>query len=362
MSAATMSDEVDSLVSLQQIANVLALHSRGVDRADARLLESAYHPDATVEYGFFNGPASELAVILAAAQKGQPVTMHRTSNLWIKVNGDRAMSESYVIAYAEQPGDPSMQRLIGGRYLDRHERRHNRWAMSHRKYVLDFNINRPGTSQSSDASIDLLQFGPRGGQAGADAGRALLALYAAGFTTEGVSDLSSTSVDARVQNVLAKQTLHELNMAYARAADRADAELMASIFHHDATVVTGSFNCAGHDYATKVTDFIRQNLTRCFHSVANEWFDIRGDEAVGESYVIAAITAGGIDTFTGGRYVDRYEKRDGTWKIKHRVFVQDFSNAQPTSHQNTGLYAALSVQGKFGHQDPVYGFWQSPLP
>jgi hypothetical protein len=147
-------------------------------------------------------------------------------------------------------------------------------------------------------------------------------------------------------------------MAYARAADRADADLMASLFHEDATVVTGAFNCSGPEYAGKVTEFIRQNLTRCFHSVANEWFDVRGAQAVGESYVLAAVTAGGIDTLTGGRYIDAYERRDGVWKIKHRVFVQDFSNAQPTSYEASGMYAALTTRGSFGAQDPVYAFWK----
>jgi ketosteroid isomerase-like protein len=147
-------------------------------------------------------------------------------------------------------------------------------------------------------------------------------------------------------------------MAYARAADRADAQLMAAVFHEDATVVSGVFNCGGPQYAREVTAFIRGNLTRCFHSVANEWYEVRGDRAVGESYVIAAVTAGGQDILTGGRYVDAYERRDGVWKILHRVFVEDWSNAQPTSHELTGMYAGLTTHGCFGEADPVYGFWK----
>jgi len=350
---------IEEVASRQEIANTLAVHSRGVDRADGTLLGSAYHVDATVDYGFFVGPANQLVSILAAGQKGQPITLHRTSNMWIKVAGTRARSESYVIAYVEHRGESgATQRWIGGRYLDAHEERAGVWALTHRKYVMDFNINRPGTSSPSDPALAPAQFQPRGGQGAADAGRALLALYAAGINSQENSTVTTKDADAQLHKVLTRQSLHDLNMAYARAADRADAELMASVFHEDAKVVSGVFNCTGAQYARDVTAFIRTNLTRCFHSVANEWYEVRGDHAVGECYVIAAVTAGGQDTLTGGRYVDAYERRDGVWRITHRVFVEDWSNAQPTSHETTGMYAGLTTHGSYGETDPVYDFWE----
>jgi hypothetical protein len=82
------------LAAKHAIENALSMHSRGVDRADYNLLASAYHDDATVDYGFFSGAARQLAEILAGAQKGQPVTMHRTSNMWIAVDGDEARSKA----------------------------------------------------------------------------------------------------------------------------------------------------------------------------------------------------------------------------------------------------------------------------
>ena len=39
------------------IQDVLYRHCRGVDRADADLLKSAYWPEAEVAYGAYNGPA-----------------------------------------------------------------------------------------------------------------------------------------------------------------------------------------------------------------------------------------------------------------------------------------------------------------
>jgi hypothetical protein len=339
------------------IRQTLATHSRGVDRADAELLKSAYHPDATVDYGFFVGEAQKLAAILAAAQKTQPVTLHRTSNMWIKVRDGHARSESYVIAYAEhRGGDEAVQRLIGGRYLDQHERRGGEWRLTHRRYVLDFNMNHESTAACADPSVALAHFAPRGGHGASDPGRALLAQHAAGFDHRGAHTVPNIS-DAEIDAALSRDALHEINMAYARAADRADADLMGSIFHEDSTVVSGLFNGNGKDYALEITRFVRESLERCFHSIANEWYEVKGDAAVGETYVIANMTAGGHDTLTGGRYIDSYERRQGVWKIKTRTFVADFARAEPSSHETGGLYASLTTRGSFGPADPVYAFW-----
>ena len=34
------------------------------------------------------------------------------------------------------------------------------------------------------------------------------------------------------------------------------------------------------------------------------------------------------DLITGGRYIDRYERRDGEWKIRHRTFVVDLATSK----------------------------------
>src|SRR5436309_2713914 len=92
---------LEALADKFAIANTLATHSRGVDRADYPLLHSAYADGASVDYGFFAGDADTLCRILADAQKAGEVTLHRTSNMWIETDGDHARSESYVVAYTQ---------------------------------------------------------------------------------------------------------------------------------------------------------------------------------------------------------------------------------------------------------------------
>ncbi len=338
------------LAARAEIATNLARHSRGVDRSDYALLTSAYHPDAEVAYGMFEGSARDFARYLTDAMTGAPVTLHRTSNMAIEVDGEAARSESYVIAYMRAPdGDTMVQRLIGGRYLDRHERREGAWRIEHRTYVLDWNANVPSREGAAlgDAPV-------RGAQGDADPAHRLFSEFSAA-NAKGDEPMSNSPVE----DAVAKQALHDLVVTYARGVDRGDEALLASVFHPNADVVTGVIDGKGPDYARDVVAMVRGNLRSCFHSVANEYYEVSGSKAVGECYVLAhMITAGegAEETLTGGRYLDRYERRDGTWKIAHRTFVQDWSMTQPATMEETGMYEQLPTRGGWAPNDPSAGF------
>ncbi|HQS70339.1 MAG TPA: nuclear transport factor 2 family protein, partial [Novosphingobium sp.] len=342
----------DDLIARHGILNALANHSRGVDRADANLLGSAYHADATVDYGFFSGPAATLVDILAGAQKAALPTLHRTSNCWIKAQGPRATAESYVIAYVEEP---DLQRWVMGRYLDALECRDGDWRLTHRTYVLDGNVNRPNSAVRADPPTGFEHFVPAGGKGAADPGRALLAFHSA--SAAGASMTATPNREAALEAALARAEIHDLLMAYARGVDRADEALLASIFTDDSTVISGVVNGSGAAFARDITAFVRTNLEMCFHSVANEWIDVRGDEAVGEHYVIAQMVQAGTEVLTGGRYIDRYQRRDGKWLIHSRTFVADWSHSHPSTMERDGFYEALTNRGCFGPSDPVYAHW-----
>ncbi|MFA7585235.1 MAG: nuclear transport factor 2 family protein [Novosphingobium sp.] len=345
----------DTLIARHQILNALAVHSRGVDRADVNLLGSAYHPDATVDYGFYVGPAAALVDMLGNGQKGTLPTLHRTANTEIRIQGDHAVAESYVIAYVEEP---EIQRMVFGRYLDTLECRDGSWRLSNRTYVLDSNTNRPNTAMRADPPVANDHFVPDGGKGAADAGRVLIAHHeASSRTLQKASPMTPDS--AALDAALSRDAIRALVTGYCRAADRADAELMASLFWEDANVISGIVNGTGADFATAVTAHILANLDSCFHSVANEWIEVRGDHAVGEHYILAHNRAGGQDALTGGRYVDSYERRDGVWKIASRTFVCDWTSTHPTTYEAAGFYQGLTTRGIFGREDPVYQHWAS---
>lgn len=343
------------LIARHGIANTLAMHSRGVDRADFNLLSAAYHPDATVDYGFFAGEAAALVAMLAEAQKPSLPTLHRTSNIWMKVDGERAISESYVVAYVEEA---ETQRFVFGRYLDRHEARGGEWRLSHRTYMLDGNTNRPSTARRADPPVSHDNYTPIGAKGAADAGRILLAHHqASSRPLQGVKPMSADP--SALDVALSRASIHDLTMAYCRGVDRGDADLLDSIFWEDSTVMSGIVNGSGAEFSRQIVAYVTQNLDYCFHSVANDWIEVQGDHAVGELYVLAHLTQDGNDVMTGGRYIDSYERRQGIWKIRNRTFVLDWTTTHPTTRGNDGFYDGLKNRGSFGKGDPVYAHWAS---
>jgi ketosteroid isomerase-like protein len=344
-----------ALIDRHRIRNVLALHSRGVDRGDANLLGATYHPGASVDYGFFVGPAQDLVVILAAAQKAAAPTLHRTSNCEIRVNGDRAVSESYVTAYVDTA---ATQRLVFGRYLDRHERRSGEWRLSHRRYVMDGNTNRASTASHSDPPVAHDNFVPEGAKGASDPGRALLAHYlAANRSLQGARPMSADAQE--LDAALSRDAIRALLTGYCRGIDRGDKALLTSIYWEDSTVVSGMVNASGAQFASDTVDFVTANLDYCFHAIANEWIEVKGDHAVGEHYVTAQVSVGGQDVTTGGRYIDSYQRRGGVWKIAARTFVADWNTSHPNSLELDGMYEPLKTRGSFGKGDPVYALWAS---
>lgn len=163
-----------------------------------------------------------------------------------------------------------------------------------------------------------------------------------------------------IETVIAKQALHDLIATYARGVDRADATVLASVFHADAQVVTGIIDGAAPDYVRNVVAMLRANVKSTFHSHSNEYFEIQGDTASGETYVLAHLVSVGPDsqeTLTGGRYLDRFEKRDGVWKIAHRTFVTDWTSSRPAASSADETDEPSPTRGRYAPGDPSIAFW-----
>lgn len=125
------------------IEDVLKRHCRGVDRADADILKSAYWPDAEVAYGSFNGNAHEFCDILPAAIRRYASTQHSVTNVIIDFNDDNAVCESYVTAYhlMEHDDADDTEMTYMGRYVDHMQKRGEVWKILFRRVVMDWNQN-----------------------------------------------------------------------------------------------------------------------------------------------------------------------------------------------------------------------------
>jgi hypothetical protein len=143
-----------------------------------------------------------------------------------------------------------------------------------------------------------------------------------------------------VQRLLDRAAIEELSGTYLRGLDRRDAELIASVFHPDASAHYGAFTGGpGQFVAMALEALARYPVTQHLRGQVNLWFAPDDPapaprRATGEVYFQAfhrSSGADGIDLFICGRYVDRYECRDGEWRIAHRTEVVDWARSEPTS-------------------------------
>ena len=125
-----------------------------------------------------------------------------------------------------------------------------------------------------------------------------------------------------IRELLDKQALHELVLRYCRAVDRADEELLLSCYHPDAFDDHGSFRGGPAEFAEHLRGGTLNpeiQVGPVQHALTNAVFEVRGDVAYGESYVeVRRTLADGRLERAMGRYVDRFERRDGEWRIAHR--------------------------------------------
>ena len=65
----------------------------------------------------------------------------------------------------------------------------------------------------------------------------------------------------------------------------------------------------------------------------------------------------GIDAVVGGRYVDKFERRDGRWAITHRDVIFDWSRQEPETEKFWDKHPALPfLYGRRGADDPLYAY------
>jgi len=142
------------------------------------------------------------------------------------------------------------------------------------------------------------------------------------------------NLEQKMQELLDKQEIYELSCRYVRGLDRMDAELVRSVYHDDGTDDRGFFS-GGKDEFVDLAVSMLGDFQSTQHLLGQVMIDIEDDVAFGEAYFQAfhRVIDNGLekDFVVRGRYIDRYEKREGVWKIKHRSMVNDFCSINPAT-------------------------------
>lgn len=134
------------LLDKEAIREATLRYSRGVDRHDDDIAMEAYHSDATDDHGFFIGPASGFIQRAGGIHAREfDVHHHYTTNQTIELDGDKAHVETYFLCALRRKEGPID--IMGGRYIDRFEKRVGKWAIAHRTCVVEWHgeLARPAT-------------------------------------------------------------------------------------------------------------------------------------------------------------------------------------------------------------------------
>ncbi len=162
---------LQKLLDKQACAEVMMTYCRAIDHLDESLLRSVFFPDSYHRHGF-EGPSSDPSRLSHMGKPGDFVafalgvlsththTHHQLGNIFVEIetDGATAYTEAYFTAYHRMraKGDPKaaanaydteMDFWVGGRYLDRMEKRADVWKIAYRVGLTDWMRIEPPSSQ-----------------------------------------------------------------------------------------------------------------------------------------------------------------------------------------------------------------------
>jgi hypothetical protein len=132
-----LSNRVQALVDRSEIWDCMLRYARGVDRLDEELIRSAYWTDAHDSHGRINGSIDNFLREWMLPQPSREVAFHILGNHLVKLDGASADAETYFVSAAKSYEGDQLE-LVGGRYLDRFERRQEQWRIKTRLVLLDW--------------------------------------------------------------------------------------------------------------------------------------------------------------------------------------------------------------------------------
>lgn len=134
-----MDEELQAMLDREKIRNCVIRLARGEDRRDAELIKASWWPDATYDYGVQSGDfPSYLAWVVPGADAIKN-TQHVLGQTHVELASETARAETHVISYHRvDMGSGDQDTCIGGRYLDRMEKRGGEWRIAERVMLYDW--------------------------------------------------------------------------------------------------------------------------------------------------------------------------------------------------------------------------------
>ncbi len=158
--------------------------------------------------------------------------------------------------------------------------------------------------------------------------------------------------DRRLREAADKIEIQDVLARYCRALDRLDVDMLASIYHDGAFDHHGPFDKPGKELAPELIALVRDSTVTAMHLLSNISIELDGDTAYVESYVTTIAVHEETYDDIGARFADRFERRNGEWKIAERTMIMEFSRSFPRGEDAPML--AMFNRGARDKTDPTY--------
>src|SRR5580658_724968 len=135
----TTTEQLKTYLDREQIRERIARLARGEDRRSADIISSCYWPDATTDYGVFQGSFKQYLAWVVPGSDAIKNTQHVLGQSVIDMGGNHARAETQVISYHRVAmGEEERDTCIGGRYLDSLQKREGEWRIAQRTMLYDW--------------------------------------------------------------------------------------------------------------------------------------------------------------------------------------------------------------------------------
>jgi hypothetical protein len=132
-------EDLKAFLEREKIRDCIFRLARGEDRRDAAAITAAYWPDSVTDYGVFRGSFDDYLAWVVPGSDAIKVTQHVLGQSLIELAGETALVETHVSSYHRVDfGEAEHDTLIGGRYLDRFEKRQGEWRIAERTMLYDW--------------------------------------------------------------------------------------------------------------------------------------------------------------------------------------------------------------------------------
>ncbi len=160
-----------------------------------------------------------------------------------------------------------------------------------------------------------------------------------------------TNTSQLLSEMVDREAIRDCMYRYARGIDRLDEQLLRSAYWPDAVDSHLMFKGTVDELIKWSFPLMRQ-MDRNQHIIGNIYIVLNGSSAAVESYFYgiqrARIDGVARDILASGRYLDKFERRQGEWRVKDRLVVTDWFREYPDS--------ADWSRGPFGVADAATGF------